>query len=360
MCRAVLIEAYKPSALKKKCFFKKKNKLAVSRKTIEIMQRREKEQKRMEFNYTYLPGWAVENHREKLQAIEDAKVVASKAEVVEKERRLKKRISEMETDDQEVYEEDCAISEEVIAIMRRCGIIEGVNAGTKEHILPPIKPSPEKLTIALKHNVDFSMMTNPRTKHEYYYPFDHEISAQANDLRVLKARGIGERGALCLSADFVRNQLPQLEILDLSNCEMKTRGMGRVLRGVKLAKYRGLETLILRGNHITCRGLEYVRDLLDSDLFENITVVDLGDNELGDECAEYLIRMVFAGSLKRLHELHLQNNGITDIGFSKLMKILRSVYMERCPNLERLGLERNPITPEMKREMAPLPPMVSV
>jgi Ran GTPase-activating protein (RanGAP) involved in mRNA processing and transport len=232
-----------------------------------------------------------------------------------------------------------------------------MNVKLRSKATPGINPPFDWFT---KESVDFSKMSNARTKHEYYYPFDHEISSQAMDLRVLKARGIGQRGALCLAADFVRTQLPQLEILDLSNCEMQTRGVGRVLRGVKLAKYQALEILKLSGNHITCRGLEYVRDILDCGLFEQLRVLDLSDNELGDACAESFIRMIFAGSLSKLQELHLQNNFIKDVGFSKLMRVLKSVCEELCPHLTRLGLERNPITARVKIEYAPLPAFVSI
>ena len=329
----------------------------MNKKLVETMDRRDREEIRMAFNCKYLSQWAVEGAVDKTNHEEQKRLDDLVTQENARLEYVNRRVAEMDARDAQLYQEDIDITREVTEIMRKCGIITGVNAS--QHKLPPIPNSPEKLVISLKPDVSFANFGNKRTAHEYFYPFDHEIASKANELRILKARSIGERGALCLSGDFVRIPLPQLEILDLSNCEIKTRGLGRVLRGIKVAKLYGLEELILRGNHITTRALEFIRDLFDTEVFVRLRVLDLSDNELGDECAEPFIRMIFGNSLKNIVELRLQNNKIKDLGFSKLIKVLQSAYIKNCPLLERVGLERNLVSSEIKRELSPLPPFVS-
>ena len=196
---------------------------------------------------------------------------------------------------------------------------------------------------------------------DYVTPFDQDLARdKTNQVVCLKARSIGERGALCLGAEFVRGACPQLQLLDLSRCEIKTRGLGRLLHGIRIGNLYNLRSLVLKGNHIGSRGLEYVKDVLTSGVLSELKVLDLRENELGDDGADIIMRMIVGGSFRTLSELHLQNNGITDVGFMKIFKAMQSMQERSFPMIRRLGLELNYISAKCKQECYPIPLYFSV
>lgn len=70
--------------------------------------------------------------------------------------------------------------------------------------------------------------------------------------------------------------------------------------------------------------------------------------------------LIIEGYLGNIIELHLQHNSITDFGFGKVIRIIKSVHETKCPRLVRLGLESNLVTTDVKRKYSPFPPYISV
>jgi hypothetical protein len=194
---------------------------------------------------------------------------------------------------------------------------------------------------------------------DHFNPFTLDLTTNSSRVMVLQAYGIGERGAMCLAADFVRGACPFLEVLNLSHCEITTRGMSKVLHGLKIAKLKSVTALDLRGNHLTPRALEYLREHLASGMFDCLTSLDLRENELGDEGAIAISRMFISGALEHIQDLHLQRNGITDRGFLSLAKLMVHLWAQKAPKLERIGLELNKISAEAKRQIDQFPVFVS-
>ena len=186
-----------------------------------------------------------------------------------------------------------------------------------------------------------------------YTPFDTDLGKTAHVLE-LCCTGIGERGALSLAAEFLRGACSSLETLDLSRCQIQTRGFGRLLHGIKLSNLISLRRLLLRGNDIGPRGLEYLKINYVVGAMQDLQVLDLRENELGDEGADTIMRMVIAGYFVNLRELRLQHNGIGDTGFVKLVKVLQSMGHDKCPRLVRLGMENNFVSATAKRQYSPL------
>ena len=190
---------------------------------------------------------------------------------------------------------------------------------------------------------------------DHFNPFTLDLTSNSSKVLVLQAYGIGERGAMCLAADLVRGACPFLEVLNLSHCEITTRGFSKILHGLKIAKLKSVTALDLRGNHLTPRALEYLREHLANGMLDSLTSLDLRENELGDEGAIALSRMFISGTLEHIQDLHLQQNNITDRGFLSLAKLMVHLWHQKAPKLERIGLELNRISPEAKRQIDPLP-----
>ena len=88
--------------------------------------------------------------------------------------------------------------------------------------------------------------------------------------------------------------------------------------------------------------------------------MDLRENELGDEGADTIMRMIIGDYFQGITELRLQRNGIGEKGFVKIIKALQSLHERKCPRLIRCGLEGNNIAADAKRKYSPLPACVSV
>ena len=170
---------------------------------------------------------------------------------------------------------------------------------------------------------------------------------------------IGERGALSLGSDFVRGACPRLTVLDLSNCRIKTRGLGRLLYGMKLGNLSSLRRLVLKGNDIEARGVKLIQGVLNSTTFANLQTLDLRDNELGDTGLDILMKMLAAGDVGSLSEIMLHRNNITDLGFTMFMKLVPRIRDKYFPNITRISLDGNRITPKVKKQFKPYPTWIS-
>ena len=184
-----------------------------------------------------------------------------------------------------------------------------------------------------------------------------------------------------------------LEELIIKDCRVKNEGIGRLLQGIKMANLLNIRMLNLRGNILGPRSIEYLRDSCKVGVLANLKVLILSDNELGDGMyvpamlcmwiffpvhtltlflystsvlyihaagLSNLCTIISDGLLKNIHEIHLQNNSITDKGFMKIMKLMKSVQETRCPLIQRLGLEKNVVSVEAKRKYSPYPFYMSV
>ena len=313
--------------------------------------------------YCYnLQRWAGERENEVDEKIEaEAKITeANKANVAEQKRIADRNIKKAE--DNKILSEDIQISQAALKVMRSSGFVEGVNP-KKAKQKPPRASAVDSMLatdveINLNPDVDWS---KKRNKKDPMLPFDVNILVDARACRRLRGKVLGERGALSLAAEFLKGACPVLEVLDLRGCEVTCRGLGRIFHGLKLGNIVTIRELNLRGNFLRSHGLQYLQNAMEAQgIFDSLLVLDLRDNELGEEGVDVLIRMFIKGTCKTLTHIFLQRNGIGDSGFSKVVRTLQSMHGTRCPDLLRLGMEGNPISGKIKKQYWPLPLCLSV
>jgi Leucine-rich repeat (LRR) protein len=191
-----------------------------------------------------------------------------------------------------------------------------------------------------------------------YNPFNVNLQ-DSPFCEYLTCLSIGERGALSLASEFIRGACPRLVSLDLSNCRIKTRGLGRLLHGIKIGNLSNLRRLVLKGNDIEPRGVSFIQGVITSATFANLNSLDLRDNELGDIGLEILMKMLAAGEVGALQEVMLHRNKITDLGFTMFMKLIPRVHDAYFPNIVRISLDGNKITPAVKKQFKPYPSYIS-
>ena len=129
---------------------------------------------------------------------------------------------------------------------------------------------------------------------------------------------------------------------------------------MKVGNLMSLHRFVLRGNSITSRGLQYLQEAFIGGTFPSLLELDLRENEWGDNGINVLIDMIQRKLFNTLTHLRLQNNGITDVGFSRLVRIMQSTQEQRMPYVECINLENNPISGAVKRQFAPLPAYFSL
>ncbi|CAE7674732.1 unnamed protein product, partial [Symbiodinium microadriaticum] len=159
--------------------------------------------------------WALENHERKKveRAMADARKqqeAADRALQEEKEARLA-----FERRDDGKLQEDIDETQRVWAIGRAAGALRGVNAASHKVIPEAVRETDRKLFVRIRNDVDFSYKPKHMRSKESLMPFDVDLRL-FNDVEVLVGVGIGERGALALSAEFVRGSCSNVLVLDLS------------------------------------------------------------------------------------------------------------------------------------------------
>lgn len=329
------------------------------------------------FYVTNLQRWAVEKHHHKIEEEELRRLALVKkeqeerkaAEIAEKER--------LKIEDAKILERDIDITKEIAMIGRKAGVLAGSNVFDID-AANAVKEAKRKkkeakadfrtrdnnpsLVLRLYKEVDFKQMRRngigPDGKRMRV--FDHPDMTKTRHVTELRCEEIGERGALTLAADFIRGACPLVEVLDMSRCQIQSRGLGRLLHGIRTANLMSLKQLVLRQNSITPRGLMYLQEAFLGGAFPALVELDLRENEWGDLGLEVLIDMMQRKCFYTTTHLRLQANGISDAGFSKLVRILQSTQGERMPYIESINLEGNPISGKVKRQFRPLPPYLSI
>jgi len=323
------------------------------------LNRRNEEARRQEFNCINMQRWAGDNYDRDMRLAAEASEAKKKAEEKAHNDAVKAEIAR----DNGVIAEDTRITQEVFRQMRIAGLAEGVNvkekADAKDKKRKKITRQAREICVRLKEDAAHAFKSwEPK-----YEQTKRQRDGQVFDinlvplkfLKKVRCSKIGEKGALCLAADFVRGACPQLVELDLSYCQIQTRGFMRLMHGIKIANLSGLTKLNVRGNDIGPRGAETLSNMLNLTIFENLAYIDLRDNELGDRGADIIIHMCLFGLLENVKEINLGNNLISDQGFEALVNVFSASQYEKCPKLQRLGLSGNHVKPETKKKLDPFP-----
>jgi hypothetical protein len=367
---------------------KKINSMAVKKKESAVerfdlgIEKRDEEARRINFLTANLQRWAVEKHDQK---IADAMLRKAEAlEKAEKERKIKEKLDKIEAQRVEDYELviDVELTQKIAEFGRTTGVLAGTNVfdPVADKLAKDIKaankrgvradknadfntiPNDPILYLKLLEDIDFKTMKRGGVTSDgkKMLVFAHPDLSKTRHVIELRCINIGERGALSLAAEFVRGACPMMEVLDLTRNQIQTRGLGRLLHGMKIANLMSLKRLVLASNDLTARSMEYLRDAFSGGTFPALEILELQGNEIADEGVDTLLRCFHSKSFEYLRELHLQHNRITDIGFQKVLKTFKSLQAEHMPYLERLGLEGNIISGKAKREFWPLPMYLSV
>jgi Ran GTPase-activating protein (RanGAP) involved in mRNA processing and transport len=134
----------------------------------------------------------------------------------------------------------------------------------------------------------------------------------------------------CIADGFRANST--LQELDLSSCVLGNQGLSVLADSLGQQK-RGLLTLNLSANQITCSGLRALVENATA-VLSTVTRLDLGENSVLDEGASFLAETLRLQTLPSLKCLGLKNCPISDDGLVELMSAL-----EENDTLEHLDLE---------------------
>jgi Leucine-rich repeat (LRR) protein len=94
---------------------------------------------------------------------------------------------------------------------------------------------------------------------------------------------------------------------------------------------------------------------MDNGIFQDLVYFDLSHNDLCDNGVQVLTRMIIKGYFKNITILNLSYNNMTDIGFALIIKTLRFLQLDKCPNIEKIFLEGNRISGKIKNQFGTLP-----
>jgi len=346
------------------------------------IQKRDDEAEKMAFYCANLQRWASEKHDHKIE-----QALLDKAYALEKARQEKEKQDKLDAiEAQRVEDLELGVDTDITQRIAEFGRMAGVRAGA--NVFDPVDAALQQsikdkrkgrvntaaddnheveidknpiLQLKLLEDVDFKKLKRGgvTVDGKKMAVFDHPDLIKTRHVEALKCHNIGERGALALAAEFVRGACPMMQFLDLTRNQIQTRGLGRLLHGMKLANLKSLKRLVLVSNDLTARATEYLCDAFRGGTFPALEILDLRDNELGDAGMDVIIRSFQRLHLEYLQELHLANNQITDKGFDKLMRTMQSLQTTNMPHLIRLSLENNSITGKAKREFYPLPGYLS-
>eukprot|EP00596_Hydrurales_sp_CCMP1899_P002050 CAMPEP_0119049296 /NCGR_PEP_ID=MMETSP1177-20130426/63947_1 /TAXON_ID=2985 /ORGANISM="Ochromonas sp, Strain CCMP1899" /LENGTH=483 /DNA_ID=CAMNT_0007026357 /DNA_START=323 /DNA_END=1775 /DNA_ORIENTATION=- len=209
----------------------------------------EKEAAQQAYYCSHMSDWAIEKHDIKMEdKLNNENNLKLKNKIKIENSRKAKNSLKIEKE-KKILKDDHDISQNILKIMRKGGDIEGVNVVDKGMILKsPMKSiDSEVLELHLNEGINFKNWKKNKngikndkqnTKRQlepmeedvdddngqdddHFAPFNVDLSIGSIKVTVLQCYLLGERGAMCLAAEFVRGACPFLEILDMSNCEIQ-------------------------------------------------------------------------------------------------------------------------------------------
>jgi hypothetical protein len=298
--------------------------------------------------------WSNENHKKHLAEQEEKERIAE-----EKRIQLKKQneVIAYETKkklDKLAVLDDYTLTQETLQMERMSSALSGVISPKRHKIIPIVpKENSKKIQLSLRDDINFSWRLRVG-RNLMDNPFQIDIRLYS-EVEILECINIGEKGLLYLCAEFIRGSVSNLCELNLSRCQIKARGVGRLLHALRLGRILNLHTLNLRNNAITARAMEYFKASFDNGSLQNLRILNLRDNELKDEGAHIIAHMMIHGCFTQLTELLLQNNFIGEKGIIKITNVMKAVGMSKCKNLHRLCLQENLCSAEIKNDLLPHP-----
>lgn len=395
----------------------------ITGKHVEDMMRRDKQHQRIEYNMFYIPMWASESHVRREAERQREEEIRQLCKIAAEEKAEMDRVNAARQFELDFFENDKQETQAVNELMRKAGVVAGVNAPDRlpgnaharvqdkkelidakpakkkgksvriqdetdnssafdkhSHLLkglglkktfPPISRKAKELVLNLTDSVDFTVRPKNKGRMPWHNAggksdggntmavFDIDLSLY-REVQVLRCERLGERGALCLAAEFVRGACPSLLDLNLNRCQITTRGFGRVLNGIRLARLDNLISLHLRGNQLGARSVEYIHSALEKGALSNVTMLDLRDNELNVEGAYALASLFFSGIAVTLRDVRIQRNNLGNEGFSHIVNVMRSIHDVKCPQLICLQIGENNATVNLVAEYAPYPSYIII
>ena len=251
-----------------------------------------------------------------------------------------------------ILTEEEHLSQEVLAIMRRAGVLPGVNA-------PPTDDVPEQRETDLDVVLRVNKTTVPREKTPEKTRRKKKKRKRPSILAIdlgryrnverLKGEAIGPMGALDLAAHLAKGACPHLTTLDLGWNRIQFQGLFALAAAFDAKAVPNLTSLDLRANSL---GSDSVDVLIDALTHHRLRNLDLRHNLLKDTGACRLASRFLAGDLRPIETLILHHNDIGNQGTFAIFKALTArAFPSLCPGIVHVSLRYNKATADVAQSV---------
>ena len=247
-----------------------------------------------------------------------------------------------------MQEEDRELTQDVLQIMRRAGVIAGVNP-------PPAHEDPDQLEtsseVLLVNRPPEELASTKRGRNFSFFTVDLK---RFRNVERITGKKIGMGGARFLASSLRSGCCPRLREVNLGWNDMKRVGAESLFAAFRQGSAAKIEKLDLRMNHIDAHAMRAFSEALAHGALPQLTVLDLRQNVIGDRGAQALAHSVLAGHLETLEELYLMQNEVNDIGITAIFKAF-TAQAAICPRITCVNVRNNSTTPETRIRMDPCP-----
>ncbi|CAM9205627.1 unnamed protein product, partial [Chrysoparadoxa australica] len=206
-----------------------------------------------------------------------------------------------------VYHETQALTQATLGIMRKAGVLAGVNPPLPEEEDAPRETQTELLLRlkavepGAKPNRPVSQQggKNRRGKKRSSGAFQVDL-LHFHNLTHMRCLKIGSDGGRALSHDLQQGGCPQLQVLRLGWCLLDYRGLAAMVEAFASRTSRELHTLDLRVNNLSHSSLKILGDCVRKGSLPALRVIDLSGNMLGDRGGKVMAHQFFNGTWSKL------------------------------------------------------------
>jgi hypothetical protein len=269
----------------------------------------------------------------------------------------KLKVAWPKVDEKKVWKEENKQTQKVLSIMRRAGYKEAVNPplGTSSDPFNEEIPQHYRYVTLRPNKTETLVIDSKRWMHKVLDKYFNVDLQRYRSVEVIKAEGIGDRGAAMLGFIFSQGHCGELRTLHLQENEMGRLGLEALAKAFTKGAVKKLEALHLQGNNITGRAVGALSEALKAGALPCLKVLDLRSNQIKDHGASSLAAAFMSEKLQKLERVMLQNCDIHDPGAYALYAAVTLEVKRYCPSLKFLSIIRNRVSPQMMRSFRPSP-----
>lgn len=258
----------------------------------------------------------------------------------------------------EEWKDSHETTQRMLAVMRRSGVLPGVNPPSPPEKKDPPQETATHVTIRLleKYDTREAILSKSITAGKRV-SFNVDLN-RFRDVEYLTGEQIGPLGVAFLAEQLCDGACPELMSLDLGWNGIRVAGVTSLMKALPERHVQHIMHLDLQANQIT--EIDTLGAALEDGALPRLAHLNLRHNPIGNTGAKALVHIILAGQLAAIEMLNISGCEIRDSGMKALSSGVNAQQLKKSlmPLVEIIAARDNRASAKLMRSLEPWPPFV--